>query len=133
MRDVRPSRTLRGLLTPAREEMFARAYLLKTRVDGPDSPDESDCPSPDPDSGLKSDVEQVSSEGEARENEREDPNEYLQDLPAEVRFCPHNELVVQVLGTTGLHRWLLKPGCNGLWHWQGLLRLGFIIAPHLLT
>lgn len=108
-------------------------YLLRTRMDGPDSPDESDCHGPGPESGLKSDVEPVSSEGEAHGNEREDPNEYLQDLPAEVRFCPHNEHVVQISGTSGLHRWVLKPGCNGQWHWQGLPRLGSIIAPHLLA
>ena len=86
--------------------MFARAYLLKTRPDGPngpDSPEKFNSPGPGPESGLRSDVEPVSSGSEAQTSEREDPNEYLQDLPAEVPFCPYNEHVVQVLGAPGLH------------------------------
>ena len=96
-----PFRVSERVLTAAREEMFARAYLLKTRTDGPNGPEipeDFNTPVPGPESGLKSDVEPVSSESEAHTDEREDPNEYLQDLPPEVRFCPHNEHVVQDLG-----------------------------------
>ena len=53
--------------------MFARALMLKER------PDQSG-----PEADLKSDVEAVSSETDGSD-EREDPNEYLEDLPAGVR------------------------------------------------
>ena len=56
-----------------RERMFAQASSLKKRHSGPGSL-----------SGLKSDVEPISSESEDSEG-HEDPNEYLEDLPAEVR------------------------------------------------
>ena len=57
----------------AREDMFERALLLK------------DHPEPaSPEAELKSDVEAVSSETDGSDG-HEDPNEYLEDLPAEVR------------------------------------------------
>lgn len=57
----------------AREDMFARALLLKDRPEPAGS--EAD---------IKSDVEAVSSESDGSD-EHEDPNEYLEDLPAGVR------------------------------------------------
>ena len=56
-----------------REDMFARALLLKDR------------PEPtDPEGDIKSDVEAVSSDTDGSDA-HEDPNEYLEDLPAGVR------------------------------------------------
>ena len=61
-------------LSAAREDMFTRASLLRQRFGSPEE---------DPEADLKSDVEPVSSEDGS--GHHEDPNEFLEDLPKEVR------------------------------------------------